>query len=275
MKEVSAATDYKSEGNSLLGVGYGGGGKTQGIVTIPGRKFVYVFDPNALETLKGFNNVDYVSFIPEQIDLDAVTLKGNVRDSYSKAPEPRTYVEFEQDFEERLASGFFEDYDCIAIDSATSLQDICYDRIMFLNGRFGKWPEIADHTGVVNTVTKIMRTASAIRHSDGGKLLLYLTAHIDLDKDETSGRILHRMAVVGALRRRLPLLFANIWLCYSEPNKDGRPRWLVRTSPDRYTPFLRSAVRGLEPVEDVTIDDWRKPEGEGIGGILNYDGGTS
>lgn len=270
MREVKQASDYSDEGNSCLIVGYPGSGKSSGIMTLPGKKFVYVTDPNALQTLKGKKDIDYVDFLPEQIDLDAVTLKKDVRDSYSRAPEPRTYVEFEQDFENRMADNFFDDYDAICFDGSTTLQDICYDRIMYLNGRFGKWPEVADHTAVVNTFAKIMRTATTLRKGDGGKLLLYLTAHVDFIKDDTSGRLINQMGFVGALRRRVPLLLANIWHSYAEPDKDGKTQWHVRTQPDRYNPFLRSAVRGLEPVENVTIDDWDKPQGEGIGGLLNW-----
>lgn len=270
LHQVKSAADYDELRNSLLVVGGGGGGKTQGIVTLPGKKFVYVFDPNAMQTLKGFKNVDYLEFIPERIDLDAVTLKTDTRDTYSRPPEPRTYIEFERDFEERIEANFFEDYDAICFDSSTTMHDILYDRIMYLNGRFGKWPEIADHTAVVNSFIKILRTATGLRKKSGEPLLLYLTAHVDLVKDETTGRLMNQLAVTGAGRRRVPLVFANIWLCFAEPDKDGRTVWNVRTAPDRYTPFLRSAVRGLEPVEDVTIDDWNDPIGEGIGGLLSY-----
>lgn len=264
------AVDYKGEGNSILVVGYSGTGKTQGITTLPGKKFVYVFDPNSLQTLKGFKDIDYMEFLPEQIDLDAVTLKKNVRDDFSRAPEPRTYVEFENDFEDRIDEDFFEGYDVIAFDGMTTLQDIVMDRIMYLNGRFGKWPEIADYTACVNTVVKVLRTATALRKKSGDPLLLYLTGHIDFTKDEASGKLLNQMAFIGALRRRVPLLFSNIWFTFAEPDKDNVTQWHVRTSPDRYNPFLRSAVRGLEPVENVTIDDWKNPQGEGIGGLLNY-----
>lgn len=270
MREVSDAANIEGGGNSLLVIGYSGSGKTQGIATIPGKKFVYVFDPNAVQTLKGFKDIHYVEFLPERIDLDAVTLKADMRDRLSRAPEPRTYVEFEQDFEERIEAGFFEDYDCIAFDSMTTMQDIVMDRIMYLNGRFGKWPEMADYTATINTIIKILRTATSLRNKSGKELLLYLTGHIDFTKDDTTGRLINQMAFIGALRRRVPLLFANVWLCEADQDKDGKPIWTARTTPDRYNPFLRSAVRGLEPVEDVTIDDWKSPEGEGIGGLLNY-----
>ena len=186
-KDVQSAKDYKDVGNSLLVIGYSGSGKTQGLTTIKGRKFAYVFDPNALQTLKGFD-VDYVEFLPERIDLDAVTLKKEQRDTYSKALEPRTYVEFEADIEDRIEEGFFENYDAIAFDSMTTMQDIVMDRIMYLNKRFGKWPEIADYTATVNTVIKILRTATALRKKNGKPLLLYLTGHIDFTKDDATGR---------------------------------------------------------------------------------------
>lgn len=276
MREVKSSADYTDAGNSLLTIGHTGSGKTEGFVTIPGRKFAYLFDPNAMQTLKASKNVDYVEFLPEHIDLDAVTLRRDkqsgdvVRDAVTKAPEPRTYIEFEQDFEDRMEKGFFDNYDAIAFDSMTTMTDIVQDRIMYLNGRFGKWPEIADYTATINTVIKILRTATSLRKKSGEPLLLYLTGHIDTTKDEITGKIVNQMAFLGALRRRVPLLFANIWLCYADQDKNGKTQWYVRVHPDRDNPYLRCSIRGLNDTENVTIDDWNNPEGEGIGGLLHY-----
>lgn len=276
MREVQNATSYKGGTISQLCVGDTGGGKTAGLLTLKGRKFCYTFDHNSVQTLRG-HDIDFIEFVPELIDLDVVTLKGGQRDQYSRAQEqgaePRTYIEFEQDFEERLRSGFFNDYDVIGCDSATTLQDIVMDRAMYLNGRFGKWPEKADWTASMNAIMKILRTMTSVRKPDQSKLMLYLTAHLDLQRDDTTGKIFNQMNFIGKLKARVPLLFTNIWFCFAEANKEGKTQWYVRTQPDRYTPFLRTAsVRGLDAVENVTIDDWNDPVGEGIGGLLAYKG---
>ena len=67
------AKDAPLEVFTICNVGGTGSGKTLGLLTLPGKKFDYIFDPNALKTLRG-HDVDYETFIPEHLDLDAVTL---------------------------------------------------------------------------------------------------------------------------------------------------------------------------------------------------------
>lgn len=255
------SSDYQGGRESILILGPGGGGKTAGFGTIPGRKFCYIFDQHALTTLRYFH-VDYEEFIAEHLDLDAVTLRADTRDKFSKKPEPTTYVEFEKHFESAIEKGFFNDYDVVGFDSLTTLQDIVMDRIMHLNNRFGKWPEMADYTATVNTLIKIVRTLTSL-----GKIV-YVTGHIEYKQEEQSGKMQNVIALIGRLRYRLPLAFSDIWLAYADQDKDGKTHFNVRTQPDRYSPFLRCSLRNVEAVEDVTIRDWKRPEGEGIGRLL-------
>lgn len=263
-QDVKSAKDISSSSSSTsyLVVGGTGGGKTSLLTTIPGRKFAYLFDPNAVRTIRG-QPIDYIEFLPEHIDLDAVTLKRETRDRYTRAPEPMTYVRFEEDIEERIADGTFSDYDAIAIDSITTLTDVVMDRIMYLNGRFGKWPEQADYTATVNTILKIFRTVLSL-----GKVI-YVTGHVEFKQEEASGKMLNTLAMVGRLRQRLPLAFAEIWLAFADNDKDGKTHWFVQTQPDRYNPWLRSTMRELDRIEDVTIDDWGHPEKFGIGALIS------
>ena len=80
--------------------------------------------------------------------------------------------------------------------------------------------------------------------------------------------MLNVMDFIGRLKRRLPLLFSEVWFSYGEPDKQEKMHYYVRTQQDRYNPYLRCSSRFIDPVEDVTVD-WDKPlEGQGIGGLL-------
>ncbi len=261
MKEPQNATTYKPGREQIFALGSGGCGKTTGFASLPGKKFLYAFDPHALNSLRG-QDIDYEEFVAEHMDLDAVTLKKDTRDRFSKAPEPKTYVAFEEHIEEAIKEGFFDQYDAVGFDSLSSLQDIVMDRIMHLNGRFGKWPEQADYTATINTVVKIVRTLVA------QKKLVYITGHIEYKQEEASGKMMNTLALIGRLRNRLPLMFSEIWHFYADSDKDGKPHFYIRTTPDRYSPWVRTSIRGLKPIEDVTLTNWRNPTGEGVGRIL-------
>ncbi len=247
---------------TLLVVGTTGSGKTAGFCSMPGKKFTYIFDPNTLATLRG-QDVDYEIFLPEHLDLDAVSLKANVRDKVSKSPEPTTYNLFEQDIENKMRVDTFDSYDVIGIDSITTLTDIVMDRVQYLNGRFGKQPEMTDYVATTNTMIKIFRTILGFGKS------VYVTGHVDFKQEESTSKMVNVMAFLGRLRQRLPLLFSEVWLTYGEPDKDGKMHYYVRTQQDRYNPFLRCTLRYIDPVEDVTIDWDKNPEGQGIGGLIS------
>ena len=264
---MPSAKDVKEYPETIMAMGFPGGGKTTAFATLPGRKFIYIFDPNSLATLRG-QDVDYEAFIPEHIDLDAVTLKADRRDRISRKPEPQTYVEFEKDIEAKMKEDFFDQYDVIGFDSLTTLTDIVMDRIMYLNDRFGKWPEQADYTATINTVIKILRTVTSFNG------LIYVTGHLEFKQEENSGKFMNVLALLGRLRTRAPLLFSNIFQFYAEEDtREKETRWYVRTEPDRYNPYLRKSqgLKNLETIEDVTVpkEAWSSSiEGEGLGGLL-------
>lgn len=253
------ARDFKGENANILALGTPGSGKTALFSTIPGKKFLYILDPNTLQTIKG-QDIDYEVFLPEQLDLAAVTLRANVRDP-DRSEAPVTYLKFEEHFEDALADNFFDSYDTIGIDGMSSLQDITMDRIQFLNGRFGKHPEYADNTAVMSTVRKVIRTAASMG------IRVFITAHTDMKTDDTTNRLYNQMVLIGKLRNQIPMVFSEIWLCYGEEDKNEDVRYYIRTKPDKYNPYLRSAMR-IDVVEDVTIEDWRDPTEYGVGRLI-------
>ena len=259
---MPSAKEIPHGNEKILAVGPGGAGKTAGFLTLPGRKFIYLFDPSATATLRG-HDVDYELFTPDILNLNAVTLKAGVADTKTRPQEPTTYVDWETDFEAKLREGFFDDYDVIGLDSMTTFSDIVMDRIMYLNGRFGKWPEQADWTATMNTIKNALRTLTSI----SGKTI-YVTAHIEFKQEENSGRMMNVLSLIGRLRNSLPLLFSEIWQFFGDTDDKGKQRYYIRTASDRHSPYIRSTLRGLLPVEDVTIENWEHPERYGLGALI-------
>lgn len=230
----------------ICSLGAAGSGKTMLERTLPGKRFAYYFDPNAVATVIGCD-IDYEEFLPDDIDLDVVSLKSGVRDNVSIAKGAERYTEWEKDFESRCSDGFFDPYDWIIFDSITTFQDLVMDRVLTVNGRVGKWPEQSDWTATINTVTKVFRVLGSLGKN------IYCTGHLEIRQDETTKRMLNIPNFIGRLRNRLPILMSDIFYCYSEPDQQMNPHWFVQLVPDRMNQTVRTSFRGLPSVIETTI----------------------
>ena len=172
------------------------------------------------------------------------------------------FVEWEKDFQKKIDTGFFDPYDVIGFDSATTFLDLIMDRVLTINGRSGQWPQQDDYGPQMLTFTNVCRTLVSL-----GKTI-YMTGHLEVKKDELVGRIFRQPMMTGRLRTKIPLLFSDIFIC--EAQSDGRSdvKYAIQTTPDRITTTVRTSFKGLKPSEDATID-WKKPvEGQGIGRFI-------
>jgi hypothetical protein len=264
---VPNAKDYTDAAGQekIFVIGNAGAGKTSQIQTLPGKTFVYFFDPNGVQSIKGAD-VDYELYASDvdDIDLAVKTLKTGVGDTSRRKEriEPTTYPRWEEDFTQKLEDGFFKSYDNICFDSVTTFADAIMDRVLFLNGRLGKQPEQADWAAQINTISNVFRAVT------GEQKLLYCTGHVEFKQNKEEGKRYNHLLLPGKTRVRLPLLFTNIWYAFADKNEKGATRWWLQTRPDKETPHMRSSIRELDEFEDVTIDFSQPLVGQGIGGLL-------
>ncbi len=166
-----------------------------------------------------------------------------------------------------MDDGYFEDFDCIAIDSATTLLDCIMDRLLFINGRPGEFPGQDDYPPQMNTFGNLVRTMTSLG------LDIYMTGHCEL-KEDSLKRITNQPLMTGRLKIKMPLLFSEIW--HSEAKSKGEiVKYTIQTVPDNRNPIVRSSFRGLNPFEDMTID-WSKPlQKQGLSRILRHESDLS
>lgn len=269
MKEVQVVESLPnrlSGFSKVLAVGPAGSGKTTQFCTLPGRKFAYLFDPHAKDSL--IKGVEYVEFIPDITDLHiaARTLKKADETSFHDAPvdatEPMTYREFEEDFTERYRKKFFNDYDWVGVDSSTTLDEIILDRVLHLAKRPGKHPEQSDHTASMNTFRNLIRALTAVSN-------VYLTAHLEMRQDELSKRIFYQPFFTGRNRIRIPLRFSECVVLTKEAGEGTEgERYMMHVESTREYPFIRSTIprrKGFHGPLNVTLNFKKALEGQGLG----------
>lgn len=239
-------------------------------MTLPGRKFIYVFDPNARDSYPPSDDWVAMPFIPPASELEisvrplsAKVTHDSTRRHSRKTPEPLTYPNFEEDFHTRAEEGWFAEnnFDWICYDSNTTFADICMDRIQYLNGRLGKHPEQADHTSLMNLQRNIYRAAI------GTGLHVAVTMHTEYEKDSTSLRMVQQLMTTGRNKIRIPLLFSQIYGTERD-TKDGKLHYTIHTTGSTKREYCRTNIRDISPEEDITVDFSKPLQGQGLGAFV-------
>lgn len=257
-KDVSALTTHK-----ILILGDTGSGKTTQILTLPGRRYVHVFDQNALHSLRGAD-IEYDAYMPDVVGTAATSLSKGKGDR-SAVGGSDSYRKFEQEFNERLVNGFYSKFDWICFDGATTLLDLVMDRVLTINGRYGQWPQQDDYGPVMMAFTNICRNVTSMGKS------IYFTGHLETKQDDLTKKIQTRPMMTGRLVQKIPLLFSDIFASDVSLDDKGKPAYRIQTIPDGIVRTIRCSIKGLEPYENVTIDFSKPVEGQGLGGILAWE----
>lgn len=257
------ARDARATQHRFLMLGDPGGGKTTQFCTLPGKKFAYLFDPSALLSLRG-QDIDYEEWTPDSLSLAVRSLKKDTPGDKKRVTGSDLYARWEESFNEKLDSGYFDDYEWIMFDSCTTFLDMVMDRVLTINGRFGEWPHEDDYGPQMITFINVCRSLTSMGKG------LYMTAHLDIRQDKLTNKIWRKPMMTGRLTTKIPLLFSDILLCEAQADGDTGV-WVAQTVPDKMTTTIRTSIKGLKAIEDITID-WKQPVvGQGLGGLLNWE----
>jgi hypothetical protein len=248
----------------ILMLGDTGSGKTTQFLTLPGKKYAYLFDPNALLSLRGFD-VDYDEFLPTIVRAAAKSLNKEKPADLKEKNTSEVYMQFETQFNERVETGFFDPYEWIGFDSATTLLDLMMDRVLSINGRLGQWPYEDDWGPQMIAFTNMCRTITGLGKN------IYITGHMYDRKNRKTGITSRVPMMTGQLVQKIPLLFSEIFGCDSDTDEKGNKIYQLHTVRDKEFTVIRTSIKGLEPVEPVTIDFSKDPVGQGLGGILAWE----
>lgn len=257
----NAKTATETANHRILVLGDTGSGKTTQFLTLPGKKFAYLFDSNALLSLRGYD-VDYEEFLPDDLNLNVKSLGKGSGANVVQVRANTIYTKWQQDFEGKLESGFFEQYSAIGFDSATTFLDLVMDYTLTINGRAGQWPHQDDYGPQMLAFTNVVRTLVAMNKT------VYMTGHLEMKQDDLTKRVFRQPMMTGRLRTKIPLLFSDIFISEVETDQKGIARHRLQTTPDRMTTSVRTSIKGLPSMVDVTLDMSKNLETQGLGAIL-------
>lgn len=255
-------------------VGRTGSGKSAQFWSLPGKKFVYIFDPNALSSFQQRDrrgnkvslDIDYELFLPDVLEVDA-TLKGFNKDSKDdhmagSKREPTVYNRWVNDINQRVESGFFKDYQWLGFDSTTFLSKATMARQMYINKRYGAIEDLGDYRVVGSKISEVFSSIASL------PINIYACGHINVFENDKTKRIETLINLPGQARNMLPLVFTDVLQAQTGDDKSGNIRYQVRTKPDRNgLQDIRSSIP-MDEIEDITIEDFGDPEKYGIGALL-------
>jgi hypothetical protein len=227
--EIQSTKDIFAPPLHALIYGDSGAGKTFSLQTLPKPIFVFCSDPDGMVTLRGIPDIDFIYIVETEKSHGTVQLE-------------KALFEFE--------SKLLTQYKSVAFDSITTLTDIIMNHCIRLTGRdpLDLFPsKKGKETGVLlgpnqqdygNEMTLIHRLIAKVL---SWPINIVFTGHVEITKDQLSGRVFGSPMVTGKLKGRLPNLFTEVYYV----KREG-PRYIFRTKPDGiYMAKSRLSQKGL------------------------------
>lgn len=166
---------------------------------------------------------------------------------------PKQYRNWETQWQKDIQSGYFNNFGTYCIDSATTFIQAAANEIIKRSAakalgkgkaHSGDQLEIQDYTTLYNLIRDVVKMSSS-QQCD-----FLMTAHLLLDKDETTGEILYDLNVFKTLKTELPLLFSEYY-CMIKKAKPGGPEYkLLTNTQGRYRAGSRLASLGKIELEE-------------------------
>lgn len=249
--------------NSFLLVGPAGSGKTFQFRTLPGKKFAWVFDPNARAALAGLD-IEYIDLVP---DIGGKSAGASAVDILKTGAETSVAVwkRFRADFRERLVSGYFDTVDSVLLDGLTGLVKVCEE---FVLAEHLKRPagilEGREYQFLTREVSDALRDIASL-----GKNFL-ACAHRNTIYDQAGLKTTGvEIGVPGKLRQVVPIYFANIMFSVAESTSTTTKysAW-IRQNAIIGDARMADCFSGLDAKIDMTVTDRSRPETFGLGKLL-------
>ncbi len=226
--------DVRNQAFNAIIYGDIGTGKTHLLRTCRRPILIHSFDPGGLKTLRN----------------DPGFMKDILPDSrYEKedAKKPSCYVAWEKEFDRLRKEDFFTQVGTYVIDSATTWADALMNEVLKRAGRTAGTPQQMDWMVQMNTIRDAMKIFTSLPCD------CILTAHVDYQKDEATGRMLGAPLLTGKLKQKIPLLFDEIYVTVAKETSTGTQYSLLTKATGLLQARTRLGTGGL-------FDTYEKPD---------------
>ena len=257
----------KGVADNIMIVGPPGSGKSKLVTTLPGKTFVFAFDPAASDAYAGLEHIDIIQYRVDSMDLGVVAKRSTGGDTQVVgSKKPQTYIRFGEDLTEFVNEGVYKNYDYVVVDSATTFEAAERDHVMYVNNTYGHVPKLDDHNLVANQTLKIFRMLTNLPCS------VVFIVHDALEQDDTTKKLMNRLLLTGkGNRRMMPSFFNHILRTEAKriEEKEGKKtHYFVATQSDQFNPYVRTSWENLDDRVDVTIGNFAKPQTYGLGKLI-------
>ncbi len=223
----------------FLGLIYGdvGTGKTHLLASCRAPILIHSFDPGGTDTIQ--------AIAPKAIADGSIILDTQYEMEDSKSP--TAFRNWESSITKAERADLPRTLGTYAIDSATNWSEAIMNEIMRRNGRAGGVPQLQDYNVLMITLRDYIKKIS----NWGCDFIL--TAHIDVTKDETSGKVHSDPMFVGKMKVKASLLFSEIYVALANETKDRIEYSLLTRNSGRYKARTRIGAGGK-------LDVYEKPD---------------
>jgi len=190
-------------------IGDSGSGKTSLAASAPGKAYWFCFE-------QGMMSVARKPEYRDKIEFDDYPVGDMVEGKHS-------FQRAEANLDYLVANPAA--YDVVVIDSLLSLSEVTLDFVQLQEGSQGEPPRGFEAWGKLGAYGN--RFLYKFMNLKCNKILI---CHEEYDKDETTGRMVYKMAAKGKqINTHLPKHFDEIWRTMTVPQQDGSTKYTVLT----------------------------------------------
>ena len=204
--------DPRSKSYNAIIYGGTGSGKTSLLRTCRLPLHVDSFDPGGTKVLQG------EAILNEKRYPDEMARGNIIVDSSFENEDPNkpwAIKAWDKAYHRRKAMGYFDSLGTYALDSTTTwAQDIMYE-VMKKAGRSGGQPFQNDWLPQMTIIENAIREMIALPCD------VILIGHDDSDKDEATGKMFISLMITGKLKRRVPLMFDEVYVAMTKESSKG------------------------------------------------------
>jgi len=246
-------SDPRSQSYNALIYGGTGSGKTSLLRTCRLPLHLDSFDPGGSKVLQGeaiLNDKKY----PDEMARGNIMVDARYE---SEDPDNPTMAEaWDKEFHRRKKMGYFDLLGTYAIDSITTWSQTILYSVMKKAGRKGGQPFQNDWLPQMTIIENAVRQIISLPCD------VVFIGHDDSDKDEATGRMFISLMITGKLKRRVPLMFDEVYYAMTKETSKGVEYQLLTKKTGMYQARSRLANKGqLEMYEKADIKNILKKAG--------------